>query len=69
MFQRACELGDIEKGNALHVGDSYKKDYLPAISVGMKAVLVSDRSSHDCVRVDKFQDLLPLLNSRLTSTV
>lgn len=41
MYEMALErAGGISPEEALHIGDSFRKDYLPAKSVGMKALLL-----------------------------
>jgi putative hydrolase of the HAD superfamily len=39
-YRRAIELLDIDPGKILYVGDSLKLDVIPALSVGMNAILV-----------------------------
>lgn len=41
IYQIALErAGNIAPGEALHIGDSIRKDYYPAKSVGMQALLL-----------------------------
>lgn len=45
IFRRALAELDVEPHEALHVGDSYERDYQGATAVGMQAMLV-DRTGH-----------------------
>ncbi|KAJ7565128.1 hypothetical protein O6H91_02G067400 [Diphasiastrum complanatum] len=41
MYELALKrAGNIPVANALHIGDSLEKDYLPAVSIGMQALLL-----------------------------
>ncbi|KAJ7547057.1 hypothetical protein O6H91_08G066900 [Diphasiastrum complanatum] len=41
MYELALRsAGNIPVANSLHIGDNFEKDYLPALSIGMKALLL-----------------------------
>lgn len=48
IYEIALErAGNIAPSEALHIGDSMRKDYIPAKSVGMHALLLDRFETHD----------------------
>ena len=64
IFLRALRLAQVQPSFALHVGDSFENDYLPARRLGMQAVLIDRRNrpargQNHCIR--SLDELLKLL--------
>lgn len=65
IFLKALHLARVRPSEALHVGDSFENDYLPARRLGMQAVLIDRRGrpargQNHCIRdLDELLKLLP----------
>ena len=64
IFQRALAELDVEAEQALHVGDSLRKDWEGARSIGMKAILL-DRTDRYAVNAPSDCDVVPSLEAVL----
>jgi putative hydrolase of the HAD superfamily len=63
-FQCALDLAGIDPGEAIHVGDVYERDVVPARAAGLTPVLIDRTRSHpqnDCLRVHTLTELPPLI--------
>jgi putative hydrolase of the HAD superfamily len=64
IFRLASKLSNTPFEKMMHVGDSYKEDYLGAESVGIKAVLLDRKGIHtnkECRKIAQLTELFDLL--------
>jgi putative hydrolase of the HAD superfamily len=64
IFKLASKLSSTPFEKMMHVGDSYREDYLEAESVGIKAVLLDRKGIHKnkkCRKISQLTELFHLL--------
>jgi putative hydrolase of the HAD superfamily len=64
IFKLASKLSNTPFTRMMHVGDSYREDYLGAVSIGIKAVLLDRKGVHSdkqCQKISRLSELLNLL--------
>ncbi|XP_067948872.1 haloacid dehalogenase-like hydrolase domain-containing protein 3 [Watersipora subatra] len=61
IFYRAIEGTDIKESEVLHIGDSYVNDYLPAVSLGMRAALIASCDTSQERRCETIKNITEVL--------